>query len=284
MITSSPSRGLIVIPGQGQPPPATNQGVFLNVAPSASANSGNPNSQNISSPANRVGSNGVTAPKCQFCPRPEYSEEARAAKLSGSVYLQVTVLSTGRAGEITVLQGLEKTLDEQAVKVVKEKWTFKPATDRNGNPVDVTVPVQIVFEFFGPPQPAPLNVGRSSAASPAPAPLTSDESVQAKIFTGPVTDNGASAPSYVGLVNTQTIYAPQPELPRLARQANVKGSVTLNIIVNTEGKVIVAEYVKGHAMLVQSAIDTVRNWIIKGTHDGVPVTFQISVEVSFSEK
>jgi hypothetical protein len=54
--------------------------------------------------------------------------------------------------------------------------------------------------------------------------------------------------------------------------------------VNTEGKVITVEYVKGPAMLAQSAIDTVRNWIIKGTHDGAPVTFQMSVEVSFSDK
>ncbi len=115
-------------------------------------------------------------------------------------------------------------------------------------------------------------------------PLTSTESVQAKIFTGPVTDNGASTPSYMGLVNTQTIYAPQPELPRLARQARIQGSVTLNIIVNAEGKVIAVEYVKGPGMLVQSAIDSVRNWIIKGTHDGAPVTFQMSVEVSFTDK
>ncbi|HEY4837170.1 MAG TPA: TonB family protein, partial [Candidatus Acidoferrales bacterium] len=103
-------------------------------------------------------------------------------------------------------------------------------------------------------------------------------------FKGPVTGNGASTYSYMGLVNTQPIYTPQPELPRLARQANVKGTVTLNIIVNTEGKVIAVEYVNGPAMVTQAAIDTVRNWIIKGTHDGAPVTFQMSVEVSFNDK
>jgi outer membrane biosynthesis protein TonB len=146
----------------------------------------------------------------------------------------------------------------------------------------VLVPVEIVFQLFGPPQPTPPSTGRSGAASPATAPLTPNESTQAKIFTAPVTDNGASTPSYMGLVNTQTIYAPQPELPRLARQANVHGPVTLNIIVNAEGKVIAVEYVKGPAMIVQAAIDTARNWIIKGTHDGAPVTFQISVEVGFN--
>jgi len=229
-----------------------------------------------------AGENGVTMPKCEYCPKPEYSAEARDAKIQGTVYLQVEVLTTGRAGEIKVTRSLEKSLDEQAIKSVKEKWTFKPATDPNGNPVNAIVPVEVSFQLFGPPQPTPPPTGRSAAALPASAPLTPNETLETKIFTAPVSDNGKSTPFYMGLVNPQTLYAPNAELPRLARQANVQGSVTLNIILNTEGKVIVAEYVKGPTMLVQSAISTVRDWIIKGTHDGAPVTFQISVEVGFN--
>jgi TonB family protein len=229
----------------------------------------------------RAGQNGVTMPVCEYCPRPEYSPEAREANIQGTVYLQIVVLTTGRAGEIKVIKGFAKSLDEQATKVVRKKWTLKPTTHRNGDPVDVLVPVEIAFQLLGPPQPIPPSTGRSAAASPATTPLTANESLQTKIFTGPLTDDGKSTPFYMGIVNTQTLYAPNPELPSLARRANVKGSVTLNIIVNSEGKVIVVEYVKGPAMLVQEAIKTVRDWIIKGTHDGVPVTFQISVEVSF---
>jgi TonB family protein len=223
-------------------------------------------------------------PICEYCPRPEYSPEAREANIQGTVYLQIIVLTTGRAGDIKVIKGFEKSLDEQAIKVVREKWTFKPATDRNGNPVDVLVPVEIAFQLIGPPQPTPPPMGPPAAASPATAPLTPNETLQAKIFTGPLTDDGKSTPFYMGLVKAQTVYAPKPELPRLARQAHVQGPVTLNIVVNAEGKVIVVEYVKGPGMLAQSAITTVRDWIIKGTHDGSPVTFQISVEVSFSDK
>ena len=166
---------------------------------------------------------------------------------------------------------------------MREQWTFNPATDQNGDPVDVTVPVEILFQFYGPPQATPPS-GNSAAAKQVAPLVSSSESLQTKIFTGAVTDNAASSPFYMGLVNTQTLYAPQPELPSLARQAHVQGSVTVNVIVNPEGKVIEVKYVKGPGMLAQSAIDAVRNWIIKGTHDGVPVTFQISVEVSFSTK
>jgi TonB family protein len=238
--------------------------------------------QSSSSAIPHAGQNGVTMPICEYCPKPEYSQEARDANIQGTVYLQIVVLTTGRAGEIKVIKGLEESLDKEAIKVVREKWTFRPATDRNGNPIDALVPVDIAFQLYGPPQPTPPNPGRAATASPATTPLTSNETLQTKIFKGSVTDNGASTPFYMGLVNTQTLYSPQPELPRLARQANVHGPVTLNIIVNTEGKVIVVEYVKGPAVLVQEAIKTVRDWIIKGTHDGAPVTFQISVEVGFN--
>ena len=288
VITQPAPRGFIVIPSTSpstaQPSPATNQGVFLNVAPSASSNSPTPNSQNISSPKYRAGKDGLTTPLCEFCPKAEYSPEARDAKIQGTVYLMVTVLASGRVGEIKMLQGLEKSLDEQAIKVVREQWTFKPATDRNGNPVDVILPVQITFQLYGPPQ-TPQTAEHSASATLLTPALTPSESVQAKIFTGPATDIGASSPSIMGLVNTQTIYAPKPELPRLARQANLhEPTVTLNIIVNTEGKVIVVQYVKGPGIVAQAAIDAVRNWIIKGTHDGVPVTFQMSLEVSFNDK
>jgi TonB family protein len=241
-------------------------------------------SQSTSGPIYRPGENGVTLPKCEYCPKPEYSPEAREANLQGTVYLQVVVLANGLAGEIKVTKGFEESLDKQAIKIIREAWTFKPGTDRNGDPVNVTVPVEVVFQLFGPPQARVPTMGSPVAAFQSAPPLAPNESWQAKIFKGPVTGNGASTPSYMGLVNTQTIYAPQPKLPPLARQTNVQGPVTLNIIVNAEGKVIAADYVKGSAMLVQAAIDSVRNWIIKGTHDGSPVTFQMSVEVSFTDK
>jgi TonB family protein len=243
-------------------------------------------SQSTSGVIYRAGENGVSMPVCEYCPKPEYSAEAREAGIQGMVYLQVAVLTNGRAGEIKLIRGVEKSLDEQAIKAVREQWTFKPATDRNGDAVDVLVPVEISFQLFGPPQPPPPSAGHPATLPeppPASASLTSNDGFQTKIFTALVSDNGESTPFYMGLVKTQTLYAPRPEFPRLARQMNLhEGLVTLNIIVDTKGKVIAAEYVKSsNPVLVQEAIKTVRDWIIKGTHDGVPVTFQISVEVSF---
>src|ERR1019366_6317547 len=102
----------------------------------------NPQSNN-SGQTYRAGENGVTMPKCVYCPKPEYSPEARTAKLMGTVYLQVTVLANGHPGEIKLIQGIGSGLDEKAIVTVRNQWTFSPANGPDGTPVDATVPVEI---------------------------------------------------------------------------------------------------------------------------------------------
>jgi protein TonB len=86
-------------------------------------------------------------PVCEYCPRPDYSSEAKKARVTGTVYLQVTVLPNGRAGEITLTKGIGMGLDEKAIETVKKKWKFKPAIGSNGKPVITMVPVEIKFEI-----------------------------------------------------------------------------------------------------------------------------------------
>jgi TonB family protein len=260
--------------------------------------------QNVGGKIYRAGEDGVSMPKCEYCPKPEYSEEARSTNLSGTIRLQVVVLANGHAGDIKVLTRLGKGLDEQAVNTVRDKWTFKPAVDSNGDPVDVIVPVEISFQLFAgtqsgttafvhiPSPPVPPQVTAPSTPGgvptpptpPSPASLKSAEGINLKIFTAPVSGNGESTPFYMGRVKTETLYAPQPEFPRFARQNKIySGTVTLNIIVDTGGNVIAVQADKfSSPMFVQAAIDTVRKWKIKGTHDGVPVTFQVPVEITFN--
>lgn len=96
----------------------------------------------------RAGVNGVGIPTCKYCPRPIYSEEAKKAKLAGTVYLLVTVLTNGHAGEIKVIKGIGKGLDEQAIETVRNKWTFEPAEGPDGKPVATIVPIQITFQLY----------------------------------------------------------------------------------------------------------------------------------------
>src|SRR5579862_5508227 len=89
----------------------------------------------------RAGENGVGMPVCVYCPKPEYSEEGRKARFMGTVYLQVTVLANGHAGDIKLIKGVGMGLDEKAIETVRTQWTFKPAIGPNGKPVPTIVPV-----------------------------------------------------------------------------------------------------------------------------------------------
>jgi TonB family protein len=95
----------------------------------------------------RVG-NGVTNPIPVYRPEPEYSEEARKAKYSGEVTLQIVIGADGlvRAGSISVVHSLGLGLDEQAVKAVSQ-WRFKPAT-MSGKPVAVVAQIQVNFRLL----------------------------------------------------------------------------------------------------------------------------------------
>jgi TonB family protein len=77
---------------------------------------------------------------------PEYTEEARQAKLEGAVLLKVEITPEGKATNIKVLHALGMGLDEKAVECVA-KWRFKPAM-RDGQPVKVDAQIEINFQLL----------------------------------------------------------------------------------------------------------------------------------------
>jgi TonB family protein len=92
------------------------------------------------------GQNGVSFPRCLYCPDPGYSEDGRAAGVVGTVSLRIVIEADGRPADIQVVKGLGHGLDELAVRAV-QAWRFKPATGPNGSQVPTTVPVEINFRL-----------------------------------------------------------------------------------------------------------------------------------------
>ncbi len=88
---------------------------------------------------------GVARPLKIFAPKPSYPEEARAARIQGTVLLQVVVTAEGEVVDPTVLKGLPLGLSESALETVKT-WTFKPAT-KDGRPVAVFLILTVNFNL-----------------------------------------------------------------------------------------------------------------------------------------
>jgi protein TonB len=109
-----------------------------------------------SSPGDQVGEGGgppgfyqpgMVLPRCVYCPDPQYTDEAREAKLQGTVTLQVLVGADGRAAQIRIVRGIGLGLDDRAVQSVRG-WKFIPARDTARRAVPAWVTVEAVFRLF----------------------------------------------------------------------------------------------------------------------------------------
>jgi TonB family protein len=88
----------------------------------------------------------TTDPQVIFKTEPEFSEEARKAKVQGTVVVEAFIGKDGRIHQAHIRHGLGLGLDEKALEAVA-KWLFRPAT-RRGKPVDVPAVIEINFRLL----------------------------------------------------------------------------------------------------------------------------------------
>ncbi|MGD1091202.1 MAG: energy transducer TonB [Bryobacteraceae bacterium] len=88
----------------------------------------------------------TTEPKVIHSVQPEYTKEARDAKLQGTVVLSALIGVDGVPADIKVVQGLRKGLDEKAVECFK-KWRFKPGSNYFGEPSPTKVTIEMNFRL-----------------------------------------------------------------------------------------------------------------------------------------
>ncbi|RXH56864.1 Ferric siderophore transport system, periplasmic binding protein TonB [Granulicella sibirica] len=95
--------------------------------------------------AMRIGG-GVSAPIPISMPDPEFSEEARKAKVAGNVLVYLWVDQNGNPTHVRVIRGIGMGLDEKAMEAVRQ-YKFKPAR-KDGKPVTVEMNVEVNFQIF----------------------------------------------------------------------------------------------------------------------------------------
>jgi TonB family protein len=86
------------------------------------------------------------APHAIYAPDPEYSDEARKNRISGTVVLSMTVGTDGLPHDIRVEKKLGYGLDEKALEAMR-KWRFQPAV-RDGQPFEAHINVSMSFRLF----------------------------------------------------------------------------------------------------------------------------------------
>jgi TonB family protein len=79
--------------------------------------------------------------------QPEYTDEARAARVQGTVVLRLEIDPAGKVEHagIRVVRSLGLGLDEKAIEAVRQ-WTFKPAT-KDGVPISAPATIEVNFRL-----------------------------------------------------------------------------------------------------------------------------------------
>jgi TonB family protein len=77
---------------------------------------------------------------------PEFSEEARRAKYTGTVMLRADIDEKGHPRNLRVMHSLGMGLDEKAMDAVIQ-WLFKPGT-KEGKAVAVSAVIEVSFHLL----------------------------------------------------------------------------------------------------------------------------------------
>jgi TonB family protein len=186
--------------------------------------------------------NGVTQPSVISRTDPQYAEEARIAKMAGTVKISAVVGVDGKVRDTQVVNSAGLGLDEKAVEAVRT-WGFRPGL-KDGMPVPVMVTVEINFSVL-----------RDSAWA-----------LTRAVFNPP---EGATRP-----VITK---APYPDIHAPAGQT---GSVTVSFDVDPNGVAENLHIEKSSDPALESGVIRIVRWwkFRPGMKDGRPVAVPSTME------
>ena|SRR6266850_640476 len=100
----------------------------------------------LNDPKYRRTGGGAKPPHVTHAPDPEYSENARNSKLTGTVYLWAGVGDDGVVHEVCVLRPLGLGLEKNAIEAVRQ-WIFDPAI-QDGRPVPYGLGIEVTFRLY----------------------------------------------------------------------------------------------------------------------------------------
>jgi protein TonB len=72
----------------------------------------------------------------------------------------------------------------------------------------------------------------------------------------------------------KVIHSPAPTYPAFARQLNLSGTVKIKVIVSLDGQVKHVEVLGGHPLLVNAAVEAVKQWRYAPAKTETPIELQ----------
>jgi len=79
---------------------------------------------------------------------PEYTEEARQARIEGEVVLQADIDVDGLPRNIRIIKPLGHGLDKKAIECVRDEYRFRPAFTLDGAPRAMRTNISVEFRLM----------------------------------------------------------------------------------------------------------------------------------------
>jgi len=89
----------------------------------------------------------ITHPQIEHDPWPQYTEEARRARVDGIVVLKITIDEDGNVKVTDILKPMGLGMDESTIRTIEEEWKFSPAM-LDGIPIPYIACVEAQFKLF----------------------------------------------------------------------------------------------------------------------------------------
>jgi TonB family protein len=211
---------------------------------------------------------GIENPQPIRSAQPKYTAEASRNRIQGVVEVEVVVLPTGAVGEVRVVKSLDTAfgLDNEAIAAAKQ-WLFRPGRlARDGRAVPVIVTIILEFRLGGP---------GTLATAFAPA----------EIVAGDDFYQDAYPLLYPALVQPAIVRPVQPKYTPEAMRAKLQGTVEVEAVVGTDGRVIRARIHKSldaRLGLDDNALAAAKSWIFEpATLNGQPVPVVVRLMLEF---
>lgn len=206
------------------------------------------------------------------------------------------VVGLGAVFVVTLVSETELPLPQRAmpeyVRLVMPGMPAEPAPPRpassttssapNPNAAPIEAPSEILPETGL--EPIPHHAASSFGAPEGGVPWGEPGGLGAGVALPPAPPPPPSGPVRVGgdIRPPRRIHDVRPDYPRIALQARVEGTVELDAVIDTDGRVTQVTVLSGHPLLTDAATDAVRQWRFTPTLlNSQPVPIIMSVKVDF---
>jgi len=239
------------------------------------AHGAEPAGQPARTPPPPAAAHGPFPPPVQYAP-PEYPRAARDAGVQGTVWVQVLINQAGRVLDAKVSRGIPG-LDAAALACVR-RWIFATRMqDGRPSPSAFEVPVRFALYGYGDP---PRDAQPPSGPPPARKLIDDDPTI------APYPDPRGTgvAPGGDAVIDEMptAVHRVAPRRTAAMRRRDWKGTVVVQALVDSLGRVLDARVSPSMAGLDSSAIAAVKQWRFKPARsNGRAVEAWVAVPVRF---